>query len=335
MTIAKKLASCLFALILGTSLAFLPVVALADETPNDKGIADQFAEVDDAAADDPANEVVEAADETEAEAAQNGNEGLSAGEDATGAWQQEAAPDNYVFDEYGLFSADQLATLEQKAEQLASQYNMGVYFLATDTMNGNYNPTSDERTKFATKYYMDNSLGLGSGKDGIMFVVAVDSRDYVTIAYGQGSYEFSNEGISAMEDDVTEYLGDNKWFEAANAYYNDIGDQLAYYAKHGKPGKPLGLFDYVIRFAIILLIPLIIASMVTGGWKRAMLTAKEKSEARDYLDQSSLVLTASSDTFINSSVVATPRADDNKSGGGGGWGGGGGGGFSSSGGGKF
>ena len=341
MTLMKKFACSLFAFVLGTSLAFAPAMAFADDDTADKGISDQFAAFDEEvneAASDAEDEAEDAAEEyaDEVEDAVEENDGYSAGEDATGAWMQEEAPDAFVFDEYGLFSSSEYSALEQKAEQLANQYGMGVYLLITDTMGGNYNPTSDERTRFATKYYVDHSLGLGPGKDGIMLVIAAGSRDYVTIAYGQGSYSFSNEGISSMEDDVTGYLGDDEWFEGANAYYNDMGDQLAYYEKHGEPGKPLGMIDYIIRFALILLIPLIIAVMVVGGWKKAMQTAREKTEARDYLDQSSLVLTVSEDTFINSSVVATPRADDNKSGGGGGgWGGGGGGGFSSSGGGKF
>ena len=359
MTLLKKLASCVFAAVLGASLMGVPAMAFADENaPATKGITDQFSSFSDeegeqAAA--PERETAEdAADEangtdaesaestesgegvTEGEAEDGGYEGVVAGQNATGEWQQEAAPSTYVFDEYGLFTNSEYKNLELQAEVLASQYKMGVYLLVVDTMDGNMNPSSDERTRFATKYYMDHSLGLGSGKDGIMLVIAVKSRDYVTIAYGQGSYSFSNEGISSMEEHVKDYLGDNDWAGGAQAYYDDIGGQLDYYAQHGKPGKPLTLFDLIVRIAAIILIPFIIASMVVGGWKRAMKTAGEKSEAFDYLDQSSLVLTASDDMFINSSVIATPRADDSKSGGGGGgWGGGGGGGFSSSGGGKF
>ena len=350
MTMWKKLASCLFAVVLGTSLAFAPVLAFADEEPSgSKGITDQFqsySEEDEAyveedgeasAGDETAAED-EYADETteEGEAAESGYEGVSAGQDASGAWQNEAAPSTYVFDGRGLFTSSEYQELEQKAESLAKQYGMGVYFLTTDTMGGMSNPSSDERTRYATKYYMDHSLGLGQGKSGIMFVVAADSRDYVTIAYGQGSYSFSDSGINAIEEHVTDYLGDDDWYGAAEAYYDDVSGQLAYYEQHGEPGQPLDLIDYILRFGAIVLIPLIIALMVVGGWKRAMLTAQEKNEASDYLDQSSLVLTVSTDDFINSAVVATPRADDEKSsGGGGGWGGGGGGGFSSSGGGKF
>ena len=308
MTLAKKLSSCLFALVLGASLAFLPVAAFADDAPADKGVADQFASADDEAAADEA-----AADEAV----------------ETASTQQQSASGTYVIDQYGLFSADQRAALEQKAEQLADQYGISVYVLTTDLMNGNYNPTSSECTAYVKEYHDSHGLA----KDALVLALAVDSRDYVTVGFGEGAEEFTASGIESMEDDVTDYLHDDDWYGGANAYYGDIGAQLGYFAEHGKAGQPLSMMDYVIRIVIILVIPLVIALMVTGSWKRAMLTAREKTEAHDYLDQSSLVLTVSTDTFINSSVIATPRADDRKSSGGGGWGGGGG--FASSGGGKF
>ena len=348
MTKMTKLVSILFAVVLGASLACVPIMSFADEATDSKGIADQFSnfgtEGDNNTEVTVEEETVEYADgDEDAEEAETTesyqpttqSDGYSAGQNATGDWMNEAAPSTYVFDEYGLFSSSEYSQLESTAESLAKQYGMGVYFLTTGTMNGNYNPSSDERTRYATGYYVDHSLGLGPGKDGIMFVVAADSRDYVTIAYGQGSYSFSDSGISSMEDDVTSYLGDNDWFGAAEAYYNDIGDQLEYYAQKGTPGKPLDAMDYALRIGIILVIPLIIAIIVVSSMKSKMKTAREKTEARDYLDQSSLVLTISEDTFINSSVIATPRNEDKGGGGGGGWGGGGGGGFSSSGGGKF
>ena len=327
MTWGKKLASSLFAVVLGASLAFVPVLAFADEeAPGSKGIADQFA-FDEEATDEGAAAQNSTAD--------SGNAGVVVGEDASGEWEQQAAPSNYVFDEKGLFNSSQLAELEQKAKSIADKYGVGAYFITCDYMNGLANPTSDERTRFASAYYMDHSLGLGSDKSGIMCVVAVDSRDIVIVGYGRGKSSISSDGAYSIEDDVKGYLGDNDWFGGAKAYYDDVDSQLAYFQQHGKPGKPIGAFGYILRIGLIVIIPLIIALAAVGGMKRKMKTAVEKVEARDYLDQSSLVLTASEDTFINSSVIATPRSESKGGGGGGGGWGGGGGGFSSTGGSKF
>ena len=244
----------------------------------------------------------------------------------------------YVFDERGLFSSTEFDTLESQAQELASKYNMGVYFLTTDYMNGKSDPSASQRTDYATTFYKEHKLGLNPGSDGygdgIMFVVAADSRDYVTIAYGQGSYSFSDKGISSMEDAVTSYLSDKNWYGAAQAYYSEVGKQLAYYASHGTAQKPLGMFDWIIRILIIVGIPLVVTFVVINNGINAMKTAKEQSEASHYLDSDSLQVISSNDQFVNTSLAVTPKPKNNDSGGGG-WGGGGGGGFSSSGGGKF
>ena len=248
----------------------------------------------------------------------------------------------YVFDEYGCFAADEFQALEAKGAELADKYDMGVYFLTTDYMNGLADPSSSQRTDYATTYYKNHGLGLNPADgrnygDGIMFVIAVASRDYVTIAYGQGSYSFSDEGIEAMEDTVLDNIADHKddWYGAATTYYSQVGSQLQYYDAHGKAQQPIGLTGYLIRFFIFLGIPLIITFLVIRSWRNQMKTAVEKSEASSYLDAGSLNLTRSDDQFVNTTLAVTPKPKHEDRGGGGGWGGGGGGGFSSSGGGKF
>ena len=248
----------------------------------------------------------------------------------------------YVTDAYGLFTDEQRASLEAKATELAQKYNMGVYLLVVDKMNGLDNPTSAQRTNFATSFYRANNLGLGDGKDGIMLVLAVKSRDYVTIAYGQGSFSFSDEGIAAMEDAVKDELRNDNWVEGSEAYYDKIGEQLEYYSVRGKPWTEPDLISLVLKILAILGIPAGVAFSSVSRLESAMHTAREKTEASNYLVPGSFALTQSSDEFSHTTHMVTPipQHDDSDSGGGssfggGGWGGGGGGGFSSSGGGKF
>lgn len=245
----------------------------------------------------------------------------------------------YVTDDYGLFSDEQRASLEATATQLAQQYNMGVYLLVVDNM-GSQNPTQAQRTNFATSFYRANDLGLGSGKDGILLVLAPGSRDYVTVAFGQGSYSFSDEGIASMEERVTDKLRIDNWYGGAQEYYDSIGEQLEYYSVSGKPWTEPDPLSLVLKILAMLGIPAVVAFGKVNGDKSAMKTAREQSEASNYMDAGSFKITNARDEFVNTSLVATPiPKDTGKKGGngfgGGGWGGGGGGGFSSSGGGKF
>ncbi len=238
----------------------------------------------------------------------------------------------YVFDEKNILSQDQFSKLEEKGKSIAETYNVGVYVCFTDYMDGKPSPSSSDRTNAAKNIFNSKKLGLGESKDGLLLVIALKSRDYVTLGHGLGKQAFSSEGIKDIENEVKAELKHDRWYLGAMAYYDSVDKKLAYYKAKGKPQVPLSLTDLGIRLALVLLLPAFVTSLVIRKWYREMKTAREKTEASNYLDHESVNITAANDVFINTSVVATPRAK--KSGGGSSWGSGGGG-FSSSGGGKF
>ena len=241
---------------------------------------------------------------------------------------------SYVFDEQNVLTSTEFGTLEDMGASYADDYGVGVYLLITDTMNGNYNPSSSERNEFARQYFLANNLGVGADKDGIIFVIAVESRDYVTVKHFANSANdpFSDDGVDALEEEVTSYLSDNNWYGGSRAYYKTVGEQLSYFAATGNQWTepdPLGL---LLKILATLGIPAAAAGALVSGQKSAMKTAREASEASDYLDRSSFRLTASSDDFVNTTVTVAPIPKKESSGGG--WSDMGGG-FSGSGGGKF
>lgn len=238
----------------------------------------------------------------------------------------------FVFDEKNLLTQDQFSKLEEKGKAIAEAYNVGVYVCFTDYMDGATSPTSSQRTNAAKKIFNSKNLGLGDAKDGLLLVIAQKSRDYVTIGHGMGKQSFSSEGIKTIENAVKAELKHDRWFLGGMAYYDSVDKQLAYYKAKGKPQVPLSWMDIAIRLAIVLLLPALITFFIIRKWYSEMKTAREKSEAFNYLDQESVNITSSNDVFVDTSLAVTPRAK--KSDGDSSWGSGGGG-FSSSGGGKF
>ena len=275
-----------------------------------------------------------------------------------------AAQAPYVIDEYGVLSASEYQSLESKAEGMADDYNIGVYLLFVDDVGG------QSAREYAKSYYKNNDLGVGSLKAGILFLIAVDSRDYVTVTYGDaggktipnagGVDAFTDARIQNMEYDIIQYLKKNDWSGAAKMYYNDAEETLAYLAENGEPMNNYRL-DYsdstrneddegdtllsrLLGVLAIIGIPAAAAGSTVTREKNAMKTAREAREASAYLQQGSLKLNVSNDQFVNTTlaVAPIPKHDDDDSGGafGGGFGGFGGssidfGGFGGSDGGKF
>lgn len=243
-----------------------------------------------------------------------------------------AASGKYVYDEYGVLSSSEFDELESHAAKLASEYNQGVYFYTTDTMGHGGNPSDSERNEFARDVYLQKGLGVGNDKQGIIFAIAVQSRDYVTVKKQSGSDPFSNSGVDALESEAVSYLKNNNWYGAAKAYYDTVDEQLAYYTATGKQWSEPDPISLVLKILATLGIPAAVAGAIVTGEKNAMKTAHERSEASEYLDRDSLTLTVAHDEFVNTTLVAAPKPKESSSGGG--WSDMGGG-FSGSGGGKF
>ena len=185
-----------------------------------------------------------------------------------------AAP--LVRDECGVFDADTLAELEQKAESASEGHDVDVYFLVVDSIG------DENQRDYAKDYYIANGLGYGGQQSGILFLVAVGSRKYVTITYGGGIAAFTDYRIGEQEDEIVPYLSDEDWAGAADAYIEACDHALDYYAKHGEPideGNDIGWEG----LALAMLFPLGISAVICFILYGQMKTAKRKTQANDYM----------------------------------------------------
>lgn len=224
-----------------------------------------------------------------------------------------AAP--LVRDEYGLFDADTLASLESSAEAASEGHDCDVYFLTVDSIGG------EDQRDFAKNYYRDNDLGSGSGKSGILFMIALGSRKYVTITYGGGVTAFTDYRIEQIEEDVVPKLSDGDYTDAAETFLSLCADTLDFYAEQGEPldvdndpGSSLGVFGVVLVVGISMLA----AAIVCGVLCSRMKTAVEKTEANDYMPDYGLDLTVKEDRYLRTArtqVYDPPPPPPSESGG--------------------
>ncbi len=243
----------------------------------------------------------------------------------------------YVFDEQDVLSSSEFNELESKGADYERSYHVGVHFLFTDHMSGDESSASG-RNEFGRSVIVDKGLDKRDNNGCILFVVAVNSRKYVTVKYFASSANdpFSDDGVDELEDNVKSELKHDAWYDAANEYYSTVGKQLDYFAKHGKQWTSPHVITLLVKVLATIAIPLLIAFGIVRSEKDAMLTARTQSAAANYADPEGLDLRISTDTFVDRhlAVVPLPKHEDNDSDSGGGWSDMGGG-FSGSGGGDF
>lgn len=128
-----------------------------------------------------------------------------------------------VMDTYELFKPEATAELEQKAQDASAGHGVNVYLLTVSDIGG------QNVREFAKDWYRDYDLGYGEGKSGILFLIALDSRDYVTITYGGGVTAFTDYRIAQIEDKIVPMLSDGSYYKASETYIGMCADTLDFY----------------------------------------------------------------------------------------------------------
>lgn len=204
---------------------------------------------------------------------------------------------SYVVDEAGLLGGD-TASLESQAADLAGQYGVGVYFVTVNDMGGM------AVRDYAKQYYQQNALGEGSDQSGILFLVCMGTRDYVTVTYGGGVHAFTDYRIAQIEESVKPKLSDGDYTGAAETYMSLCGDTLQYMAENGEPldsnndpGSAGG--RTAVKVLITVLAPCLIAGAVCAVFYAQMKTAKEQREAGSYVPENGFTLSRRTDMFTH------------------------------------
>ena len=158
--------------------------------------------------------------------------------------------------------------MEQKAQDASAGHGVNVYLLTVSDIGG------QNVREFAKDWYRDYDLGYGEGKSGILFLIALDSRDYVTITYGGGVTAFTDYRIAQIEDKIVPMLSDGSYYKASDTYIEMCADTLDFYADKGAPldsgNDPAKGW---IKWVFVFVIPLAVASIVCGIFYAQMKTS--------------------------------------------------------------
>ena len=237
-----------------------------------------------------------------------------------------AASSPYVIDDYGLLGNSTQASMESQASLMAKSYGVGTYLLVVDDIG------SKSAREFAKDRWKADKLGVGSDKSGILFMIAVDSRDYVTITHGDGVTLFTDYRIEAMEDDIVTYLSDDEWEEACQAYLDDCQETFEFNAEHGAPmdydndpASPgyddgvIGIDDLALPAGIALVVALLVMLAVRAFLKGQLKSVAAGDSARAFMAEP-VQVTAANEIFLGATVSKTPIPKDGDGPGGGGGG---------------
>lgn len=227
-----------------------------------------------------------------------------------------------VVDNAELLTEEEIESLTEKATLLADTYDMDVVILTIWSLDGK------TPYDYADDYYDDNGYGIGPDHSGVLFLLAMESRDWYISTCGDAIYAVTDFSISVIGDAVVYSLSDGDYYggfdcfldllescyrsyaagdpiDAEKGSYDDSnvyypGDETVYYDDQQQRG-----FGSV--FFVSLVVGAVIAAVAVGVMRSAMNTKRPKNSAGDYLKSDSYHLKVHSDVFLYSRVSKVRR----------------------------
>ena len=199
-----------------------------------------------------------------------------------------------VVDNADIIPDDAEKSLLERCDMFADEYKMEVAIVTVNDFEGK---TSEV---YADDFYDYNGYGWGENDDGVLVVYkpgAEGEREIWITTHGRGSEVFF-EGIrEGMITDMIPYLAAEDYEGAFTIYLDRAETQL-------KPGIS------VIWLFILMLAGAVIGLIITGSMTAKNKTVVSQKNAKVYTRQGSMNITGRSDTFLYSTVKATPKAQE-------------------------
>lgn len=222
-----------------------------------------------------------------------------------------------VADNAGLLTPQEVTALEDKALSLGTEYGMDIVILTADRLDGK------RPQDYADDYYDTQ----GYGDSGILFLLAMEEREWYISTCGDAIYALTDYGIQELGETVVPYLSEGEYYEGFDAYLNALPDYLEAY-RDGAPvdgyadnsgdyyhGDREDVVYYQRETSPSLLLSLVLgvaAGAVTVLIMRACMNTKRKQHsASDYLKPGSFHMRTHQDMFLYSNVSKVRRQENN------------------------
>ncbi|MBR5429573.1 MAG: TPM domain-containing protein [Firmicutes bacterium] len=214
---------------------------------------------------------------------------------------------DYVTDEAGLLSSDQLAALNQKAREMSEKYNCGVYIVTVDDFQ---RYTSGSVEDCSRGFFNSYDLGYGSTKDGVLLLLSMADRDYDLIAHGDlGNAAFTDYGKTQMENSFLRYFARDDWYGGFDDYLGTAEE----YLDMAVNGQPYDTYDdgpsegasKAGRTGIVLGVPTVVAGLVNRVQSRKMKSVRRHTSAGSYAAASGLIMKDTKDVYTHSTESRT------------------------------
>lgn len=203
----------------------------------------------------------------------------------------------YVVDDAQLITADnaKLGELNDKLWKLSEKYDLDIVIVTTDSL-GEKSPQA-----FADDFYDYN----GYKKDGILFLISMEYRDWAISTTGKGINIFTDSVQSEIVSAMRSSLSVNDFETAFNIFADECATQLSHQ-------KTMGI---VIPIGVAVVVGLIAALIVTMVLKHQLISVDFQKNANSYVERNSVRISQNQNIFLYKTLSKTKKESSSSGGG--------------------
>lgn len=233
-----------------------------------------------------------------------------------------AANDVKVADNADLFTDEEEAEINALISKAIASYNFDIVVVTTSNTNGK------DTSLYADDYFDDNGYGIGTHRDGILFLIDMQNREYFISTSGRAIDYFDTGRTDDALDDIYPYMSGRDYAGAAKQFVRccernfanpDSDPDYVYDPNTGKIVRNLSLRLNEIVIAVVIAVAclFIFRGVVIKNYK-----GNKKADNYALRENSTLELTLQNERLINKVVTSRRRPRDTSSSGRSGGGGG-------------
>ena len=209
------------------------------------------------------------------------------------------APEYCIYDTEGLLTDEEYWTLEDYAQEISTQRQCAVYFVAVDDFR-NYG--DGDIFNVARQFFLTSDFGMGEGKDGVMLILSMADRDHSLIVHGFGETALTDYGKDYISEEFLDNFADNDWYGGCLDYLA-CTDELLSQAREGNIYDRGSWITSGVLWLWSLILGVVI-SLIVCTVQRAMMRKKvhEQTGALGYV-QGDVHITRKRDVYSHTTEV--------------------------------
>lgn len=203
-----------------------------------------------------------------------------------------------------LLSESEEAELSDRLDEISERQKLDIVIVTLESLEG------ADIVAYADDFFDYNGYGFGEKKDGVIFLMSMEERDWCISTSGYGITAFTDAGQEYLSEKMVPYLSDGAYAEAFQIFAGQCDDYITQ-ARAGTPydvdNIPVEPFSPLGALIIAVVAGFVVSLIVTGIMRLSLHSVFSQTAADSYMKKDSLRLTKNYDLFLYKNVTRTER----------------------------